>query len=298
MKRGRRSVKSTLRELRTGRAGILRHPGPARSDCKTMTYHTLQTTLEQGVAVIWLNRPDVRNALNVELIAELTDAMGAASDDPDVRAVVLAGHGSAFCSGADLNWMKAASNYGPAENEADAIRLAHLLQAVAESPKPTLARVHGPAYGGGLGLVCACDIAVVSTDATFCISDVRLGLIAAMISPYVIRAMGERAASRYFLSAEVIDAGEAYRLGMVQSLVPPHELDDTVNMLLGALMQGAPGALAQTKQLIRDIAGRPVSEALQRDAAQRTAGARASDEGREGIASFLDKRSPRWHPQG
>jgi len=262
-----------------------------------MSYHCLQTTLDQGVAVIWLNRPQVRNALNVELIAELTDAVQAASEDPEVRAIVLAGHGPAFCAGADLNWMKTASTYGPAENEADAIRLAQLLRAIAEAPKPTLARVHGPAYAGGLGLVSACDIAVASTDASFCLTEVRIGLIAAMISPYVIRAMGERAASRYFLTAEVFDAAEAWRLGVVQSLVPPAELDETVNQMLGALLQGAPGALAQTKQLLREVAGRPVDDALQRDTAQRIAQARASEEGREGIASFLEKRRPNWHPQ-
>lgn len=263
-----------------------------------MSYHCLQTTLDQGVGVIWLNRPQVRNALNVELIAELTDAVQAASEDPEVRAIVLAGHGPAFCAGADLNWMKTASTYGPAENEADAIRLAQLLRAIAEAPKPTVARVHGPAYAGGLGLVSACDIAVASTDASFCLTEVRIGLIAAMISPYVIRAMGERAASRYFLTAEVFDAAEAWRLGVVQSLVPPAELDETVNQMLGALLQGAPGALAQTKQLIREVAGRPVDDALQRDTAQRIARARASEEGREGIASFLEKRRPNWHPQG
>lgn len=263
-----------------------------------MSYHCLQTTLDQGVGVIWLNRPQVRNALNIELIAELTDAVQAASEDPEVRAIVLAGHGPAFCAGADLNWMKTASTYGPAENEADAIRLAQLLRAIAEAPKPTVARVHGPAYAGGLGLVSACDIAVASTDASFCLTEVRIGLIAAMISPYVIRAMGERAASRYFLTAEVFDAAEAWRLGVVQSLVPPAELDETVNQMLGALLQGAPGALAQTKQLIREVAGRPVDDALQRDTAQRIARARASEEGREGIASFLEKRRPNWHPQG
>jgi methylglutaconyl-CoA hydratase len=262
-----------------------------------MTYTTLETTLQQGVAVIWLNRPDVRNAMSAELIAELTDAVGAAAEDDDVRAIVLAGHGKAFCAGADLNWMKQASGYGPAENQADAARLAALLRAIAEAPKPTLARVHGPAFAGGLGLVAACDIAVASYDAKFCLTEVRIGLIPAMISPYVIRAMGPRAASRWFLSAEVFDSAEAYRMGLVQEIAPAEELDAAVDAMLGHLLQGGPAALAETKRLIRDVTHRPIDDTLVADTASRIAAARASDEGREGIASFLEKRKPRWHPQ-
>ncbi|HYF60052.1 MAG TPA: enoyl-CoA hydratase/isomerase family protein [Burkholderiaceae bacterium] len=263
-----------------------------------MTYATLETVLQQGVAVIWLNRPDVRNAMSAELIAELTDAVGAASDDPDVRAIVLAGRGSAFCAGADLNWMKRAASYGAAENEADAGRLAALLRAIAESPKPTVARVHGPAFAGGLGLVAACDVAIASIeDASFCLTEVRIGLIPAMISPYVLRAIGPRLASRYMLSAEVFDAAEAYRIGLVQGLAPTAELDASVNALLGRLLVAGPRALAATKALIRDVAGRPVDDALMRDTAGRIAAARAGEEGREGIASFLEKRKPAWHPE-
>lgn len=261
-----------------------------------MTYTTLETTLQQGVAVIWLNRPQIRNAMSPELIAELTDAFGAASEDDAVRAIVLAGRGSAFCAGADLNWMKAAAQYTPQQNEADAAKLAALLRAIAEAPKPTVARVHGPAFAGGLGLVAACDIAVASHEASFCLSEVRIGLIPAMISPYVLRAIGARAASRWFLSGEVFDAAEAYRIGMVQEIAAPEELDATVNALLGRLLLGGPQAIASAKQLIRDVAGRPVDDALMRDTAGRIARARASDEGREGIASFLEKRKPRWHP--
>ena len=263
-----------------------------------MTYTTLETTLQQGVAVIWLNRPDVRNAMSAQLIAELTDAVGAAAEDDDMRAIVLAGRGKAFCAGADLNWMKEASAYGPAENQADAARLAALLRAIAEAPKPTLARVHGPAFAGGLGLVAACDIAVASYDAKFCLTEVRIGLIPAMISPYVIRAMGPRAASRWFLSAEVFDGAEAYRMGLVQEIAPPEELDAAVNTMLGHLLLGGPAALAATKRLIREVTGRPVDDALVADTAGRIATARAGDEGREGIASFLEKRKPGWQPQG
>jgi methylglutaconyl-CoA hydratase len=262
-----------------------------------MTYSTLSTTLTQNVGVIWLNRPDVRNAMSAELIAELTDAIDAASDDPEIRAIVLAGHGPAFCAGADLNWMKRAAAYGPAENEADSLKLAQLLRRIAESPKPTVARVHGPAYAGGLGLVAACDIAVASFDARFCLTEVRIGLIPAMISPYVLRAIGARAASRWALTGEVCDAGEAYRLGLVQQLVPSEELDTAVNAMLGALLQGGPHAIAETKRLIRDVGHRAIDDALVLDTARRIAQARASDEGREGIASFLEKRRPAWFPK-
>jgi methylglutaconyl-CoA hydratase len=252
-----------------------------------MTYATLETTMQQGVAVIWLNRPDVRNAMSAELIAELTDAVGAASEDDAVRAIVLAGRGKAFCAGADLNWMKQAAGYGPAENEADAAKLATLLRTIAESPKPTVARVHGPAFAGGLGLVTACDIAVASYDAKFCQTEVKIGLI---------RAIGARAASRWMLTAEVFDGAEAYRSGLVQEIAAPEELDGAVNAILGQLLLAGPAALAATKALIRDVAHRPVDDALVRDTARRIAAARASDEGREGIASFLEKRKPRWHP--
>lgn len=262
-----------------------------------MSYTTLETTLQQGIAVIWLNRPELRNAMNATLIAELTDAVEAAAGDDAVRAIVLAGHGKAFCAGADLHWMREAAQYDARRNEEDAGRLAALLRAISEAPKPTVARVHGPAYAGGLGLVCACDIAVASVDASFCLTEVRIGLIPSMISPYVIRAIGPRAASRWFLTAEVFDAAEAYRIGLVQEIAPAEELDGTVNALLGALVQGGPQALAQAKALIRDVAHRPVDDALARETAARVARIRASDEGREGIASFLEKRRPRWHPE-
>jgi methylglutaconyl-CoA hydratase len=263
-----------------------------------MTYTTLETTLQQGVAVIWLNRPDVRNAMSAALIAELTDAVDGAIGDPEVRAIVIAGRGKAFCAGADLNWMKQAAAYTPAENEADSLRLAQLLRRIAESPKPTVARVHGPAFAGGMGLVAACDIAVAGFGAKFCLTEVRIGLIPAMISPYVLRAIGARAASRWALTGEVFDATEAYRIGLVQELVPDEELDAAVNALLGALLQGGPRALAETKRLLREVDHRAVDDALALDTAQRIAQARASDEGREGIASFLEKRKPRWFPAG
>ena len=261
-----------------------------------MSYETLLTALNQGVAIIRLNRPDVRNALNETVIAELTDAFERAIDDDEVRVILLAGEGSAFCAGADLNWMKRARGFSAEQNRADAERLARLLRTIHEGPKPTVARVHGPAFAGGMGLVAACDIAVASAEAKFCLSEVKLGLIPAMISPYVLRAMGESRARRYFLTAEVFEAAEAYRIGLVHEICMPEELDGTVNALLGHLVQGGPAALDQAKRLIRDVMGRPIDDALIADTAARIAAVRASDEGQEGIASFFEKRRPAWVP--
>jgi methylglutaconyl-CoA hydratase len=253
--------------------------------------------LAGGVLRIWLDRPALRNALEPALIARLTDAFAKAGTDASVRVVVLGGRGSAFCAGADLNWMKAAAGYGAQQNRDDAGKLAALLRAIAECPKPTIARVHGPAFAGGMGLVAACDMAVAAAAATFCLSETRLGLIPAMISPYVIRSIGERAAQRWFLTAEVFDAAEALRLGLVHQLADDEAaLDAAVDALARHLLAAGPQALAEAKRLIRDVANRPVDDALIAETASRIAAVRASDEGREGIASFLEKRKPRWHP--
>lgn len=259
-----------------------------------MSENIVQIEQENGIATIRLNRPDVRNAMNAALIGELADAVARAGDDDAVRAVVLAGAGKAFCAGADLGWMREAASYTPQENEADSMRLARLLRTIAFCPKPVVARVHGPAWAGGLGLVAAADIAIAARGASFCLSEVRIGLVPAMISPYVIRAIGARAASRYFLSAEVFDADEACRLGLVQQVVEPDALDDALATMLAALLKAGPKAMAECKRLIRDVDGRPIDEALSRETAHRIAEARASDEGREGIASFLEKREPAW----
>lgn len=249
-------------------------------------------------AVVWMNRPDMRNALSPALIQALSQAFAELDADPDVRAIVLAGRGKAFCAGADLNAMKAAASFTPEQNRADAGGLSSLMRQIYTSNKPVIARVHGPAFAGGMGLVACCDIAVASTDASFRLSEVRLGLIPAMISPYVVRAMGARHARRYALTAEVFDAAEAYRTGFVQELVPADELDATINVMLGELVQNGPQAMAACKQLMSDVStARPDDDALAADLAGRIASQRASDEGREGLASFLEKRKPAWHPE-
>jgi methylglutaconyl-CoA hydratase len=249
---------------------------------------------KDGVARVTLDRPEVRNAFDDALIASLAETLGRLGADPSVRVVVLGGNGPAFCAGADLNWMKRMSTYGHDENVRDARALADMLAALATMPKPTIARVHGPAFAGGTGLVAACDIAVGTPEAKFCFSEAKLGLSPATISPYVMRAIGAREASRYFLTAEVIEAHEALRIGMLSAVVPATELDPFIDGLLKHLLSGGSEAHARIKELVRDVAGRPLDDALKADTARRIAGIRASPEGREGIAAFLEKRKPKW----
>jgi methylglutaconyl-CoA hydratase len=255
---------------------------------------TLEVTINHRVAVVWMAREAVRNAFNETAIAELTEAFRTLGADDDVRAIVLAGRGPAFCAGADLAWMKKMAGYTHAENRADALALATMLRTIAECPKPVIARVHGDAYAGGVGLVAACDIAVAAIGVGFCLSETRLGLIPATIGPYVVRAMGASAARRYFLTAERFDASEAFRIGLVNELVPADELDVRINELLGTLMQTSAQAVAEAKRLVRDVAGRAIDDALVADTAERIATARASEDGREGVRAFLEKRKPRW----
>jgi methylglutaconyl-CoA hydratase len=259
-----------------------------------MSYTTIEIHADHGVAVLWLNRPEVRNAFNETMIAELTAAFGELEADPAVRAVVLAGRGKVFCAGADLNWMKRMGEMDFEENRNDAMQFGAMLNRLHILKKPTIARVHGAAFAGGMGLIAACDMAAASTETEFAVSEVRLGLTPATISPYVIAAMGERTASRYFLTAERFSAAEAYRIGFVQELAQPDELDAAVNSILGEIVQGAPGAHAVTKDLIRAVAKRPLTPDLMTDMAARIATARASEEGKEGVRSFLEKRAPAW----
>jgi methylglutaconyl-CoA hydratase len=247
-----------------------------------------------GVARVTLNRPDVRNAFDDALIAELRQTLRDVAQDRSVRALVLAAAGTAFCAGADLNWMKRMAKYGYEENVADARALAEMLAALDRMPKPTIARVHGPAFAGGTGLVAACDIAVGTPEAKFCFSEAKLGLSPATISPYVLRAIGERAARRYFLSAEIFDAQEALRIGMLSALVPAAELDSFIAGLLKHLLAGGAEAHQRIKELLRDIVGRPIDEAVIAETAKRIAEIRVSPEGAEGIGAFLEKRKPSW----
>ncbi|NML35125.1 enoyl-CoA hydratase/isomerase family protein [Paraburkholderia antibiotica] len=260
-----------------------------------MQYETLKLEVAGQVATLTLNRPEVRNAFNETMIAELTAAFAALDARDDIRAVVLAASGKAFCAGADLNWMKKMAGYSDDENRADAMRLAGMLSAVYRCNKPVIARVNGDAYAGGMGLIAACDIVVAMDSAHFCLSEARLGLIPATIAPYVIRALGEQAARRYFVSAEAFDCATALRLGLVsESVSSPEQLDATVAQLAQTLCANGPQAVRACKRLVQDIAGRELNEALIADTAVRIAQTRAGAEGREGVASFLEKRSPGW----
>jgi methylglutaconyl-CoA hydratase len=250
-----------------------------------------------AVAHLRLNRPELRNAFDDALIAALSDALAQLAADPSVRALVLEGSGSAFCAGADLNWMKRMAGYTRAQNYEDALGLANMLALLARFPKPTIARVHGAAFAGGVGLVAACDIALATANASFCLTEVKLGLSPATISPYVIRAIGERAARRYMLTAERFGAQEAHRLGLVSEVLPAGDtaaLDARIAALLDELLSGGAGAQREIKQLIDAVAGRPVDDDVIRDTARRIAEIRITEEGREGIAAFLGKRRPAW----
>jgi methylglutaconyl-CoA hydratase len=259
-----------------------------------MDYQTLEIVVIDKVATVTLNRPDVRNAFNEAAIAELALAFDELGRNDIVRAIVLAANGPAFCAGGDLNWMKRMAGYSDAENLEDATKLADMLRTIYLCPKPVVAKIQGDCYAGGMGLVAACDVAVVVEEANFCLSEVKLGLIPATISPYVIKAMGENAARRYFLTAERFSAQEAHRIGFVHELVKADVLDASVAAIVKALVSNSPNAVQQAKVLVRDIAGRPVDDELLADTAQRIAAIRASQEGREGVASFLEKRKPSW----
>jgi len=251
--------------------------------------------IETGaLATVTLNRPEVRNAFNDEVITELTQAFTQLGQDPQVRAIVLAAEGPAFCAGADLNWMRRMADYTHAENLLDAAQLAEMLRVIYTCPKPTVARIQGDVYAGGMGLVAACDMAVSVDTANYCLSEVKLGLYPATISPYVIRAMGARAAHRYFLTAERFDAAEALRMGFVHAVVSPAQLDDKVDELTQALISASPNAVKECKTLLHDVAGQDIDATLIAQTVEGIASIRASAEGKEGVQSFLQKRKPNW----
>ena len=249
------------------------------------------------VAEVFLDRPEVRNAFNDGVIAELTEAFSELGADPALRVVVLGGHGKAFCAGADLAWMRAMADYTWPQNEADAAKLAQMLWTVYSCPLPVVGRLQGDCYAGGLGLAAVCDVLVAVEGMQFCLSEARLGLLPATIAPYVLRALGEQAARRWFTTAERFGAREAHRLGFVHEVVADAgALDAKVAEIVAALVANGPAAVKACKQLVKDLAGRPIDAALRADTARRIADIRASAEGKEGVQSFLDKRAPAWLP--
>jgi methylglutaconyl-CoA hydratase len=249
------------------------------------------------IGLITMNRPERHNAFDDTLIAELTEALRSMEAEDGIRVVVLSGAGKSFCAGADLNWMKRMAGFSREENQRDAMGLGALMRTLAHLRKPTVARVHGPAYGGGVGLVACCDIAVAAQDASFALSEVKLGLIPAVISPYVVAAIGERAARRYFLTAERFEAAEAWRLGLVHEIGSSvDEMDEKIGQIIDTMLAAGPVAQREAKELIRAVSGRPVTSELIQDTAERIARVRSSPEGREGVAAFLEKRRAAWIP--
>jgi methylglutaconyl-CoA hydratase len=255
--------------------------------------------LEQRGAVrwLWLNRPEVRNAFNDALIAEIANAFADVEASPDTRVVVVAARGPAFCAGADLNWMRAMAAFSHADNHADALKVARMFHAVHSCSRPVIARVQGDAYGGGVGLAAACDIVIAADNVSFGLSEVRLGIVAATISPHLVRAMGARQAARYMLTAEKFSAAKARELGLVHEVTKPKELDAEVERQAQVLLSSGPAALAATKRLLADVVEAPIDDVLLAATAKCIADARVSPEGREGIAAFLEKRAPGWVPK-
>ncbi|HEX4762818.1 MAG TPA: enoyl-CoA hydratase/isomerase family protein [Usitatibacter sp.] len=258
----------------------------------------LAVEVQGPVGLVTLNRPDRHNAFDDALIADLTQALRDMEADDAVRVVVLAGAGKSFSAGADLNWMKRMAGFSKEENQRDAMGLGALMRTLAHLRKPTIARVHGAAYGGGVGLVACCDIAVATQEASFSFSEVKLGLIPAVISPYVIAAIGERHARRYFITGERFDAGQAWRMGLVHELAMDEaDMDQRLGVIVTALLTAGPVAIREAKELVRAVANKPVMSELIQDTAERIARVRSSPEGREGVSAFLEKRKPSWIPR-
>ena len=255
---------------------------------------TLDIRIDGAVARVFLNRPEVRNAFNDGVIAELTAAFTGLGADASLRAIVLGGHGKAFCAGADLNWMRAMAGYDWEGNRADAQKLADMLWTIYHCPLPIVGRVHGDCYAGGVGLAAVCDVLVAADGVHFCLSEARLGLLPATIGPYVVRALGEQASRRYFVTAERFDAATAKALGFVHETAPADELDARVDAIVAALVANGPAAVQACKRLVQDVAGRSIDETLRAETARRIADIRVSPEGVEGVQSFLNKRDPAW----
>lgn len=259
-----------------------------------MSYQFLQLEQQGAVATVWMNRAELHNAFNTQVIEELHACFAAIDQRDDIRVVVLAGRGKSFSAGADLNWMKQAGSASRQENEADALKLAQMLHQLASLKQPTIARVHGIAFGGGMGLASACDICVASTEAKFATSEVRLGLAPSTISPYVIRAIGARQASRYFLTAERINAEQALNIGLAHEVASPEALDQTIDAIVDALLLGGPEAQAASKQLIKMVNQQELTQDLLLQTAQHIAHVRQGTEAKNGLNAFLNKQSPSW----
>ena len=254
----------------------------------------LQVERRGPAAWFWMNRPEVRNALSDELTDSIEKNLASTEEDPSVRVVVLAGRGPAFCAGGDLSRMEQAARMTGARSKAEALRFAKLLYRMYSYPKPLIARVHGPAFAGGMGLAAACDLVVAEEEAEFCLPEVRIGLVPAMISPYIMRALGEQRARRYVLTGERLSAREAHRIGFVHECVPAAELDARVEKFAAQLAQAGPQALARAKRLLAKVAQAAISPQLAAETAGVLADVRTGAEAREGIRSFLEKRKPNW----
>jgi len=254
----------------------------------------VELNIENAVAKVTLNRPEVHNAFNEEVISSLIECFDTINNDDRVRVMVLQASGKSFSAGADLHWMQKMAGYSQAENLADAQQLALMFHKLYHLSKPTIAKIQGSAFGGAVGLVACCDIAIASRMSKFCLSEVKLGLIPATISPYVIQALGPRIAKRLFMTAEVISARRARRIGLVSDTVSEDELTSTVDNIISDLLKNGPQAVSMAKALVDQVAFKPIDDTLLQFTSEQIASARVSDEGQEGLSAFLDKRSASW----
>ena len=258
-------------------------------------YQSIVTEVDDSVGIVTLYKEERHNAFDQQLIDELTHALLSLDADPAARVIVLSSAGKSFCAGADLNWMKRAITNTAQENLHDAHAFARLMRTLNELSKPTIARVHGPAFGGGVGLIAACDIALATYDAQFALTEVKLGILPAVVAPYLMAAIGERQCRRYLLSAERFSAAEAYRIGLVHEIVPgEEELDEAIGEIIDSLLKNGPNAQAECKALLRIVAGQPIDDATVEETTQRAAIVRSTPEGHEGLSAFLEKRKPNW----